>query len=462
MKILITGGTGFIGRDLCVELLKMGHELTLVTRNQKKALKNWPLPSDFIEWDLENSSAPTGLDPDNFDALIHLAGENIAGGLWTKERKKRLMDSRTKTSKALEAWLTKRSSPIPLVLSASAIGYYSDQGDEWLDESSPAGSGFLSEICKAWEASVLKIPSQREVRVRIGLVMGDGGGFLLPLRRLTQYGLGQIVGDGKQYMSWIHKDDLIKIFTTALDNAKYQGPINAVAPNPVTQKEFQQSLSKLMIRPQWLTLPAFLPKVAIGEMSTLILGSQRVRAKSLEELAFVFAYPDLSKALEEVLDLVEKKGRRLPCHRLETQQFVPRPLEEVAKFFSLPQNLEQLTPAQLSFSIESVSTPQLQNDTVIFYKLKLHGIPMRWKTRLMDWNMPHQFSDNQEKGPYAIWYHTHSFYAVKGGTLMTDRVRYRLPMGWLGDLFAYPYVKREVRGIFAFRRLAVDKEFPRG
>lgn len=462
MRILLTGGTGFIGRPLCLELLKSGHDITLVTRSKEKAAKTWELPSEFVEWDLEHQRKPKSpLNPDSFDAIIHLAGESIAGGRWTRDRKKRIVNSRVKTAENLAHWLSSRSSKIPLVLSASAVGYYSDKGDSVLDEASPKGKGFLSDVCEAWENAVKSIASIREARLRFGVVIGQGGGFLSPLRILTNFGLGEVIGSGKQRMSFIHRSDLIQIILKALEDERYQGPINVVAPENVSQAEFQKTLSRLMHRPTLLKVPAVLPRLALGEMATLVLGSQAVQPKKLESLAYSFRYPTLESALSEALDLRMKNGKFYPCHRLESAQFVTRPIEDVYPFFSTPHNLERITPPMLSFKIEKSSTgSEIGEGTIIDYRLKVHGLPMKWKTRITDWNMPHQFADNQESGPYAIWYHTHSFYPVKGGTLMTDLVRYRLPFGLLGDVFGLPLVKRDVRSIFSYRRQVIDKEFP--
>ncbi|MES2746114.1 MAG: TIGR01777 family oxidoreductase [Bdellovibrionota bacterium] len=460
MRILVSGGTGFIGRHLCLELLKNGHDLTLVTRDKKKTRENWQLPTEFVEWDMEHKTAPSALDANSFDAVVHLAGESIAGGRWTKKRKQRILDSRTKTTANLGDWLSRRHEIIPVVISASAVGYYSDKGEAILDESSPKGQGFLADVCEAWENSVKALPAKREARLRFGVVIGQGGGFLKPLRLLTNYGLGEVIGSGKQKMSFVHRSDIIEVIGLALSDSRYAGPINLVAPQIVTQAEFQKTLSRLMHRPTLLRVPGALPKLAIGDMATLVLGSQHVVPRQLTKFGYTFLYPTLESALSEALDLREKNGKLLPCHRLENWQFVARPIEQIYPFFSAPENLEQITPPMLSFKIESITGKPVGEGTIINYKLKVHGLPMRWKTRITDWDMPTRFADNQEKGPYAIWYHTHSFYSVKGGTLMTDLVRYRLPLGFVGDTVALPLVKRDVNGIFSYRRLVIDKEFP--
>lgn len=298
MKILITGGTGFIGRQLCGELLKNGQELHLVTRRKSK---DWDLPTAFVEWDMEHEPPPQDLDPGSFDALIHLAGENISGGRWTSARMTRIVESRTKTTKALGRWLEKRPDKIPLVLSASAIGYYGNRPGVSLDESSPKGEGFLADVCEAWEEAVKALPAIREARFRFGVVLGQSGGFLQPLRFLTRLGLGAIVGSGNQRLSFIHRSDLIQAMQNALSDERYHGAINLVAPESTSQGEFQRALSRLMHRPAVFHIPSFLPRLVLGEMADLLLDSQDVVPKRLSDLGYRFRYPTLQTALAEAL-----------------------------------------------------------------------------------------------------------------------------------------------------------------
>ncbi|RYZ48440.1 MAG: DUF1731 domain-containing protein, partial [Proteobacteria bacterium] len=215
-----------------------------------------------------------------------------------------------------------------------------------------------------------------------------------------------------------------------------------------------------MQRPQFIKVPAVVLKTALGEFSHLALDSQRVEAKRLKELGYNYLYPDLESALKEALNLVEKNGSVHACHRLEAAQFIDRPRTEVFAFFCDPHNLEKITPPLLSFKISAMSTKDIAEGSVIDYKLKVHGVPMKWKTLIKDWVPNEVFVDNQEKGPYSIWHHTHRFYDVKGGTLMTDRVLYRLPMGALGDSVALPLVKGDVQKIFGYRKEVIRKEFP--
>lgn len=460
MRVLVTGATGFIGRPLCVELFKEGHDLTIIARDPKKYEGTWGFPSRFVKWDMEHEACP--IDLEEFDAIVHLAGESIAGGLWTKKQKKKILHSRIDSTIALGQALDLRKSPLPVFISASAIGIFPSSKTLTFVEDSPKGEGFLADVCKAWESAVVALPKvTRELRLRFGLVLGDGGGYLDSLKLPTRLGLGAVVGDGEQWVSWIHRSDIINIIKTALKDKAYAGPINVVAAEAVTQKVFQQTFSESMQRPQFIQMPGVILKTALGEFSHLALDSQKVEGKRLKELGYTYLYPDLQSALNEALNIVEKNGSVHACHRLEAAQFIDRPRTEVFAFFCDPHNLEKITPPLLSFKIASISSKDIAEGTVIDYKLKVRSIPMKWKTLIKDWVPNEVFVDNQEKGPYSIWHHTHRFFEVKGGTLMTDRVLYRLPMGALGDSVALPLVKGDVQKIFAYRKEVIRKEFPR-
>ncbi|MBC7660057.1 MAG: TIGR01777 family protein [Chitinophagaceae bacterium] len=458
MKVLLTGGSGFIGRPLCVELTKHGHDLTLITRDPSRFQADWGLPSRFLTWDMEKEDCPESLE--SFDAIIHLAGESIAGGLWTPKQKAKILKSRIETTQALGRALAKRSTPLQCFISAAAIGIYPSSETAVFDESSPAGDGFLPEVCKAWEACVVALPKvAREVRCRFGLVIGQGGGFLEKLLLPSRLGAGTVLGDGSQWMSWVHRDDVLGIINEALVDVRFTGVINVVAPEVITQRAFQKELSHLLRRPLFLKVPKWTIKTIVQEFSHLVLDSQNVKNKTLQELGYVYRFPLLKDALTEALDLREKNGRTYFCHRLEAAQFVAKPVEEVFDFFCNPHNLERITPPLLSFKIDRISSENIGEGTVIDYKLKVHGIPMKWKTLIKKWAKNELFVDNQESGPYAIWHHTHRFFAVKGGTLMTDCVQYRLPLGMLGEGVALPFVQSDIRSIFRYRREIIRSEF---
>ncbi len=426
-------------------------------RRKKSLGADWGLPSKILVWDPTKEDCRHDLS--EFDAVVHLMGESVAAGRWTERRKARIQASRGLATRRLATALNKRKKPVDCFISASAIGYYAYDLPDGLNEASAPASHFLAQVCQDWEAAAKQVPAQRSLILRFGMILGSDGGAMERLRPLFSSGLGGRLGSGQQVMSWIHRDDAVSIISQALKDKKWQGIYNCVSPSPVSNREFTEALARTLDRPAFFPVPAIAMKAAFGQMSDILLKSQKITPERLVQQGFQFKYRDLSLALVDVCSLVERNGHKYPCRRFESQQFVPRPLPEVFTFFCNPHNLERLTPAQLSFKILDISTPHIGEGSIIQYQLKLYGIPFRWKTLIREWKPEQQFIDTQEKGPYAIWHHTHRFQAVPGGTLMVDMVRFRLPMGWLGELFGLPIVNREVRGIFAFRRQIIGKIF---
>lgn len=453
MKILITGATGLIGQHLGVELVRRGHQLTIITRQPKKALAECPFPCEIIEGDLGQKKINFSKNQ-NFDAVINLMGEPIASGLWTDSKKKRLVSSRVTATHHLVESL--RENPPRVFISASAIGFYGDGGSRTLDEGAPAGPDFLGELCRDWEASALKIqsPRTRVVIPRIGIVISRQGGFLGEVQSLFQAGLAGPLGSGEQWMSTIHLNDLIKTFLFALENNAFSGVYNAVGPQPITNSQFTKTYGEILGRPTLFKAPAFVLKNIFREKAALLLFSQKVLPTRLLEAGFKFEYDTLTDSLKKEYPIQEKNEDIFQAY-----QYLPLKLEDLFPFFAEAKNLETITPAQLKFQIKSVSTETIQEGTLIEYSLSLHGIPFRWKTLIHEWNPPFKFVDEQLSGPYHLWHHTHSFERLGEGTLMSDRVRIRLPLGFLGWFFGHSFVKSEVQGIFNFRRHRIREIF---
>ncbi len=236
------------------------------------------------------------------DAVINLAGESIAGR-WTTAKKQLIRDSRVLGTKNLVNALAQLSSRPKVLLSASAIGYYGDRGEETLTEDAAPGSDFLAQVCRDWENEALKAesPGMRVVRLRIGLVLGRGGGTLQALLPLFRVGLGGPLGSGRQWWSWIHRDDLCRLIVQILANENVSGPVNATAPQPVRQKEFAQVLGRVLRRPAFLPTPAFALKIALGEFADGILASQRALPRRAQEMGYRFQFEELEGALREIL-----------------------------------------------------------------------------------------------------------------------------------------------------------------
>lgn len=447
MNILITGGTGFIGQPLCARLLKDGHELTLVLRDAKSLPADWALPCAHLIWDPTKTDCPQSLD--DFDAIIHLMGESIAKSRWTKLRKSQIRNSRGLATQRLAAAVAKRQKPLACFIAASATGYFPYDRSEDLAEHAAPGNHFLAEVCQEWETAAHTVPAERQVILRFGLVLGPNGGAMEKLLPLFAAGLGGRLGKGDQMLSWVHRDDILRMITLAVRDDSWSGIYNAVSPDAVSNEVFTETLGRSMNRPVALSIPAFAMRMALGEMSSMLLRGQKVVPLRLIQQGFTFRFPRIAEALQDVSAV----------QRLESFQFVDRPVNEVFAFFCDPRNLERLTPASLHFKIDAISTPDIKAGTTIDYSLRLRGVPFHWKTLIKEWQPGASFVDIQEKGPYELWHHTHRFHPVKGGTLMVDEVKYKVPLGWLGERFALPFVRGEVQEIFAFRKRSISEIF---
>jgi uncharacterized protein len=453
MRILITGATGLVGTEIVEELLRRGHDLVIATRNTEKAKKSLPFPCDFVEWDAQ-SPLPDEAQRD-IDAVLNLAGEPVAQWPWNEERKHRIHDSRVVSSKAIvdAIRMNLQFKPHTLV-SASAVGFYGDRGDQILDESSQVGEGFLADVARDWEKEIFSAPANvRTTAVRIGIVLAANGGALKAMLPAFRAGIAGSLGGGRQWVSWIHLKDLVRLFVHALESNTVSGVLNGTAPHPVTNAEFTKTLARQLKRPGILPAPRFALRAALGEMSNIVLASQNALPRRTLESGFRFEFEKLEFALADLLP----GGANL--RELIDRVWIPRPRDEVWKFFSNEKNLETLTPEYLNFTVLGKDTQEIKKGTLIDYRLKLHGIPLKWRTLIDEWEPGVRFTDTQLNGPYKVWRHTHTFESVKGGTLMKDRVLYQVPAGWLGRAAAGWYVDGDVQAIFDFRRKKIRELF---
>lgn len=290
MHVLVTGGTGFIGRALCPALLQAGHRVSVLTRDATRAARI--LPGVQALEDLAQADAA--------DAAINLAGEPLAEGRWSETRKRRFRTSRIGTTRTLLEWIARQpdAQRPRCLLSGSAIGYYGDAGERVLDEASPAGDDFAAQLCRDWEAEAARA---RELGVRVtllrtGVVLGRDGGALARMLPPFRLGLGGRMGDGRQWMSWIHRDDHVGLLLWLLERGG-DGAYNATAPAPVTNADFARQLGKALHRPALLPAPAAALRLAFGEMADLLLGSQRVLPARAQQEGYAFRYPELGAAL---------------------------------------------------------------------------------------------------------------------------------------------------------------------
>jgi uncharacterized protein (TIGR01777 family) len=292
MKVLITGGTGFVGSALCHNLVGRGDELTVLTRNVVTAQQRVGVPVTAVE-------SAGDADLASIDAVVNLAGLPIADRRWSDKRKQALYASRIGlTNQLLDALAEQKHRPRVLV-SASAIGYYGDGGDSLLDEQSRPYPEFTHELCAAWEAAAMRAEGLgiRVCIIRIGLVMGPNGGMLKRLLPIFKMGAGGRLGSGQQWMSWVSLQDLVRIIVYLLDHDTLRGVFNATAPNPVRNNAFTEELAQVLKRPSMLPVPAPLLNLALGEMSQLMLTGQRVIPKRLQQAGFEFGHSTLREAL---------------------------------------------------------------------------------------------------------------------------------------------------------------------
>lgn len=454
-KILITGATGFIGQKIIKKLFLNGHtQINVLTRSPKSAEKKMNFPVSFYHWNPKKNEIDIAAFED-VDTIIHLAGENIADGRWTEEKKKKIIDSRVLGSKLLAQSIQQLESAPSKIISASAIGYYGDCGDKAVDEQSPHGNDFLAKVCHLWEESLQSSNIKTKVQfIRIGMVLSKDGGAIPKMEIPFKLGLAGKIADGSQYMSWIHVDDLVSQFIYLLETDTEETIYNGVAPGAVTNAEFTKTMGQVLKRPTLFKAPKSILKIALGEMSTVLLNGQKVIPKNFLNAGFKYEHPNLKSALDEIF-FYDLKGEK----KLFKVQFVPRERHIVFEFFKDERNLERLTPPLLNFKVLGKSTDEIQEGTIIDYQLKLHGIPIKWKSLIQNFVKNESFTDQQLKGPYKKWVHQHDFLAVNGGTLMTDDIVYKVPFGLIGRIIAGSFVKRDVNKIFAYRQQVIGDVF---
>ncbi len=302
MKVAITGATGFIGKSLCPQLQGDGKELVLFARDTRSAQSSFP-GARVIEWDAVAGPPPVG-SLDGIDAVVHLLGEGIANGRWSSSRKRSIRESRVEGTRNLVQALRDSAQPPGLLVSSSAVGFYGSRGDEELDESSEPGGGFLGEVCQAWEAEARAAETLgvRTVLLRTGIVLSPEGGALAKMVPPFRMFVGGAVGSGKQWMSWIHMEDEVGLIRHLLNSESLQGPVNATAPGPVTNREFSKTLGRVLGRPSVLPVPALALKLLMGEMAQeLLLNGQKVLPRRALADGYQFRFPELEGALRDLL-----------------------------------------------------------------------------------------------------------------------------------------------------------------
>jgi uncharacterized protein (TIGR01777 family) len=297
MKILVTGASGLVGHRLVPSLESRGHEVLRLVRNAPASPKE-------IRWDPSKGTIDAAA-LEGVDAAVHLAGENLAEGRWTEEKKRRIRESRVKGTTLISETLAGLAQKPEVLVSASAVGYYGDRGDEVLTEESSSGRDFLADVCRKWERATEAAEGAgiRVAHMRFGVILSGEGGALKKMLLPFRMGVGGRLGDGRQYMSWITIDDAVGAIEYALENKTLRGPVNTVAPQPVTNYEFTKAMGSALSRPTILPAPAFALRLLFGEMAdATLLTSQRAVPARLKESGFVFKYPEIEGALRHVLN----------------------------------------------------------------------------------------------------------------------------------------------------------------
>lgn len=295
MKILVTGASGLVGRALVPLLTAEGHEAARLVRSAPGA--------GDVPWDPD--AGTLGAEAlEGFDGVVHLAGENIASGRWNTEKKRRIRESRVRGTRLLSETLAALERPPRVLVSASAVGFYGDRGEDELTEASPAGTGFLSEVCREWEAATEAAEEKgvRVVHARLGIVLSRRGGALAKMLTPFRLGVGGVIGNGRQYMSWVTLDDAAAALGHLLAADTVTGPVNVVAPAPVTNREFTATLGRVLRRPAVFPVPGFMARLAFGEMAeALLLASARVKPEKLLDSGYAFRHGSLTEGLRHVL-----------------------------------------------------------------------------------------------------------------------------------------------------------------
>lgn len=297
MRVGVTGATGFVGRAVVAELVRRGDAVTALTRDPESA--SMPSGVAIARFDV-NEPKPDPSALEGMDAIVHLAGESV-DGRWTEKKKKAIYESRVTGTRNLVAAMTAATQKPGTLISASAVGFFGDRGDELLDEESAPGGDFLASVCVGWEREAKRAVTlgMRVANVRVSMVLGRGGalGKLQPIFRL---GLGGPIGNGRQWMPWIHRDDLARLFCFALDREDVRGPMCGVSPEPATNAQVMRAFGHALHRPAVLPVPAFALRMVVGEFAETLLGGQRINPKKATDAGFSWKHPELGAALREL------------------------------------------------------------------------------------------------------------------------------------------------------------------
>ncbi|MBK7632139.1 MAG: TIGR01777 family protein [Ignavibacteriales bacterium] len=301
-RIIITGATGLVGKEIATALIQRGDDIIIFSRNTAKAKSIFPIAKEYVEWDYhkpENWKSHL----ENSNAVVHLAGTNLFAKRWNNDFKNEIIESRQASTKNLVDAIKSCIKKPEVFISASGIDYYGNTVDKLVDENYPAGNDFLADVCKIWESEAKQVESVgvRSVQVRTGLVLSKVDGALKQMLPPFKFFIGGPLGNGKQWTSWLHIDDIVGIYLHAIDNVNFSNAVNAASPNPVTMKEFASALGKVLIRPSLFPVPKFVLKLVVGEAAEVITASHKVEVKKLLTSGYKFKFENLVGALQNLL-----------------------------------------------------------------------------------------------------------------------------------------------------------------
>jgi len=452
--IVIAGATGFIGQELGIELVRKGYGLTVLTRDPDKYEGRLAFPCKLLAVGKDNS-LEVEKEIDGAYAVINLAGQSIDTGSWTLEGKNSIYASRLGAVRNLVATIKKVNRAPKLFLQASASGYYG-KSDDLCTEAHGPGDSFLAKVCVDLETEGQKIESlgTRFIAMRIGVVLGHGGA-LEKINQLYAAGIGARFLGTKGHFPWVAIEDVVAAFVFMIEHAEtknIKGPVNVVGPATASLDDLHTSLTHVHGAQLAPPAPAWMVRAVAAKKAVLLFDSARVIPEALTSHGFEFSVETCDHAIKRIF----AKGRK-GQFRLVQKQFVRASMDQIWSFFSLPQNLEALTPPWLRFKIKSLSTETMGNGTTILYKLRLKGVPVTWKSIISEFEEKKQFKDEQLVGPYNIWEHTHKFERLGDGVLVIDDIVYSLPLGKLGTMVASWYVLKDLGQIFSYRAGAVAK-----
>ena len=301
MNVLIFGGTGFLGTKLTKELISIGYKVSVITRNRQISVDTVLNNVDLIKWD-NKSPLSSIYDFREFDVVINFAGESIGNRRWSNSVKQEILTSRINTTRSIVNAINDGTMNPKVLINASAVGYYGPRQDEKITESEGPGQDFLAEVCQKWEAEAYKVENKftRVVTIRTGVVLGSQGALtrmVMPFK----FFVGGPLGKGIQWLPWIHVEDLIRMVRFIIEHDEVAGPVNGTSPGPVRMKDFSNILGEVLKRPSWFPVPEFVLKIALGQMSEMLLHGQRAIPQKISDIGFEFKFPDLRSAIEDAL-----------------------------------------------------------------------------------------------------------------------------------------------------------------